>query len=291
MAKFLFYLVLVVALLGGTFRLSLESPGIQNAVTEQIAWVAMKRRAEGLPNPDSLRLFMCGTASPLGNSDRAQACVAVLTPHHFYIVDSGAGSTARLTAAGLPVERMQAVLLTHFHSDHIAELYELNLVSWVAGRPEPLKIYGPRGVRNVVRGVNETYEMDRQYRMAHHGIDILPEHLGELSHQFLEANTILEDGDLTITAWQTHHDPASPALGYRFDFRGRSVVISGDSTVTDDTRRVTKGVDLLLHDALSKPLMTGMVKAAEAAGLKRRAKNHGGCDGLPCFNRLDHRPG
>ena len=106
---------------------------------------------------DALRVFVCGSSSPLPDPARAQACIAILTPAHFFVIDSGAGSTRNLLAARLPVVRLNGVLLTHFHSDHIAELYELNLGSWVQGRAEPLSIYGPNGISEVVEGLNLAY--------------------------------------------------------------------------------------------------------------------------------------
>lgn len=271
MKKFLIYLVAAVVILGGLLRFSLEFEGMQDTAIDQMARAAMKRNAEGLPNPDALRVFMCGTASPLGVG-RAQACVAILTPTHFYLVDVGAGAGAEIQRANLPLERLQGVFLTHFHSDHIAELYEVNLGSWVRGRPEPMRVFGPRGVKSVIDGINDTYELDRGYRIEHHGEDLLPGHLGKLVHQTIEEDLVLEDGDLKVTAYIAEHDPASPALGYRFDYRGRSVVISGDSNVIDETRRVSDGADLLLHDALSVPLVTTMAKAAKQAGAERLSK-------------------
>jgi len=270
--KFITYLIIALILLAAALRYSLEFAGPQDTASAQLARVAIPRQAEGLPDPDSLRVYICGSASPLGISDRAQACVAILTPGHFYIVDSGAGSAARVAQGRLPVERLQGVLLTHHHSDHIAELYELNLASWVRGRPVPLLVYGPRGVRQIVAGVNDTYEFDRDYRIAHHGADLLPPALGELDFETIKPGVILEDGDMTITAYVADHTPVSLAVGYRFDYRGRSVVVSGDSLVTDETVKIVKGADLLLHDALSVPLVSGMAAAADKAGLPRLSK-------------------
>ncbi len=269
MKKFLVNLLLAIVVLGGLLRLSIEFEGAQDTAIEQFARISMTQAAKGLPNPDSLRVFVCGSASPLGTSDRAQACIAVLTPNHFYIIDSGAGSTANVTRAGLPYERLRGIFITHFHSDHIAEIYELNLMSWVRGRPEPLIVYGPRGVRKITNGINATYDFDQEYRTTHHGEQLLNPALGKLTSQTIKPGVVLEDGDLTITAYIADHAPIEPAVGYRFDYRGRSVVISGDSNVTAETLLIANGVDLLLHDALAVPLITSGAKAAKAAGLDR----------------------
>ncbi len=272
MKKFLFYLVLVLLTLGAAVRLSIEFAPAQNMMLQQFTRAVMLRAATGLPEPDSLRVFVCGSASPLGNTGRAQACIAVLTPQHFYIVDSGAGSTANVTSMGLPLQRLRGVFVTHFHSDHIAELYEVNLASWVQGRPEPLRVYAPKGVGKLVDALNEVYEMDREYRITHHGEALLAPELGMLIGEAIEPGVVLQDGDLTVTAYTAAHSPAKPAVGYRFDYRGRSVVISGDSNVTGSTRLISAGADLLLHDALAEPVVKLAADAATAAGLSRQAK-------------------
>ena len=272
MIKFFSYLVLSVLVLGGLLRFSLEFESAQDIALEQMYRAGMSNAAIGLANPDSLRVYVCGSASPLGNTNRAQACIAILTPRHFYVFDSGAGSTANISSAGLPYDRLQGVFLTHFHSDHIAELYELNLASWVIGRPEALRVYGPKGVRKIVSGINDTYELDVGYRVDHHGSELLNPELAKLNAETIKTGVVLEDGDLTVTAYTASHAPIEPAVGYRIDYRGRSVVISGDSVVTAETRRIASKVDLLLHDALALPLNEAAAKAATTAGLDRRAK-------------------
>ena len=272
MKKFFLYLVIVAALLAGLLRYSIEFEGAQDLAMRQFAKVVLDRAAQGLPQPDGLRVHVCGSASPLGMSDQAQTCLAVITPGHFYIVDSGAGSGANIAQARLPMNRLQGVFLTHFHSDHIAELYELNLASWVQGRPKPLQVHGPKGVRQIVRGINESYELDRGYRIEHHGADLLAPDLGKLQHNTVRAGVVLEDGEMRVTAYIAEHSPVSPALGYRFDYRDRSVVISGDSNVTPETKRISANTDLLFHDALSVPAVTAMAAAAEAVGVNRVSK-------------------
>ena len=87
---------------------------------------------------DGLKITLCGTSSPLPAPGRAQACVAVETPEHLYLIDAGSGSAATANLAGIPTAKLRAILLTHFHSDHISDIGDFNLNSWVAGRPAPL---------------------------------------------------------------------------------------------------------------------------------------------------------
>ena len=263
--------VLCLLIIVGLGRALLTLPAVQDMVLERGIAIIAKRGAEPLPDSESLRVYVCGSASPLGMG-QAQACIAVVTPEHFFLIDSGAGSTDNISRLGLPTSELDGLLLTHFHSDHIAEIYEINLNSWVQGRPQPLTVYGPQGVAEVTNGVNATYRQDRIYRTGHHGEDLLPPALGVLAHKTIVPGIIFEDGDLKITAYLAEHPPIHPAVGYRFDYRGRSVVISGDSNVTGETLKIVDGADLLLHDALSLPTVTALSDALGAVGQSRQSK-------------------
>ena len=264
----LFLGLLVIVVIG---RASLKLPAVQDKLLEIGTSRIAERGAIPFPESESLRVYVCGSASPLGMG-QAQACIAVITPEHFYLIDSGAGSTDNISRLNLPMSKLGGLLLTHFHSDHIAEIYEVNLNSWVQGRPQPLTIYGPQGVEEVTGAVNAGYRLDRIYRTEHHGEELLPPQLGVLEHKAIAQGVVLEDGDLKITAYVGEHPPIHPAVGYRFDYRGRSVVISGDSNVSDETLKIVDGADLLLHDALSLPTVSSLSKALGAAGQSRQSK-------------------
>ena len=270
MKKILIIVLGLLLVIGGS-RLILKVPAVQDAVLKRATATIAKRGAAPFPESENLRIYVCGSASPLGTG-QAQACIAVVTPEHFFLIDSGAGSTENIGRLGLPTGELDGLLLTHFHSDHIAEIYEVNLSSWVQGRPEPLTIYGPEGVDEVVNGLNTTYRQDRIYRTGHHGEDLLPPALGVLEHKTIHPGVIFDEGGLKVTAYVAEHPPIHPAVGYRFDYRGRSVVISGDSNVADNTLKIVDGADLLLHDALSLPTTTALKNALADAGQSRQSK-------------------
>ena len=221
------------------------------------------------PDVDGLRVFMCGTSSPMPALDRAQACVTVIAGDRVFVVDAGAGSAGTATYGLVPLEDLSGVLLTHFHSDHIAALYEFNLNSWVAGRASPLTVMGPAGVDQVVEGMNATYELDRGYRVAHHGPDLIPPELGVMHARVIEPGVVLEEDGLRITAFTVDHAPVSPAFGYRFDYRGRSVALSGDAVVDESLRQAVRGADLMLQDAISLPIVTALEQANAELGNTR----------------------
>jgi ribonuclease Z len=140
-----------------------------------------------------------------------------------------------------------------------------------------MRVLGPPGVERVVAGYNEAYAMDSGYRTAHHGEAVLPSTgAGLAAEPFAmpegDSRVVLQDDDLTITAFTVIHAPAEPAVGFRFDYRGRSLVISGDTAQTDVLVRAARGADLLIHDALSRDLLKLAEDAARGAGLTERAK-------------------
>ena len=221
---------------------------------------------------DGLRVFVCGSASPLIAPGHAQACIAVTAGEDLYIVDAGMGSVGPMQFAGEPLQHLRAILVTHFHSDHITGIPDFNLNSWVAGRRAPLRIVGPTGVERLVAGYNEAFALDAGYRVAHHGAEMLPPHLGAMVAEPVQEGVILAQGELTIRAFAVDHSPVQPAFGYRFDYGGRSVVVSGDTVVTEGLREAAMNADLLMQDALSLPMVQALETAAKAAGASRPAK-------------------
>ncbi len=177
----------------------------------------------------------------------------------------------------MPLEKIDAILITHFHSDHIGELGELRLQTWVAGRKTPLPVYGPPGIDQVVDGFNEAYALDAGYRTKHHGAVMLPPDAAALVARPVAITAgatapVLAANGLRITAIRVRHEPATPAYGYRFDFAGRSITVSGDTAPDEDLARAAKGSDVLVHEGLS-PLMVGIMRdALLAAGKPRAAK-------------------
>ncbi len=266
MKKIVIVLAAVLAVTGLIAAVIYNSEAGQDAIFKRAAGATFGQTPS---LPDGLRIVVCGSASPLGNDpDRAQACVAVLTPEHFFLFDTGARSPQRIRQAQLPMGRLDGVFLTHFHSDHIAGLPDVNLNSWVGGRGADLNVYGPVGVEVVVAGMNMAYRLDRSYRTAHHGSELLPPETGSMTAVVVDG-VVWQDEWLTITAFPVDHDPIEPAVGYRVDYRDRSVVISGDTVATDALFEAANGADLLLHDALSRTLLDPMIEVARANNVPR----------------------
>ena len=223
--------------------------------------------------PDGLHVALCGAGSPLPDPIRSGPCSAIIAGDRLFIVDSGANSSRVLTAMQVPQGAIEAILITHFHSDHIDGLGEMLLQSWVNGsRTEPMPLVGPAGIEKIAEGLNHAYGQDQVYRTAHHGEEIVPpSSFGSLAQPFAqpgpgEGVVVLNDDDLTITAFRVDHEPVDPAVGYRFDYKDRSLVLSGDTKKSANLEHFAQGTDLLVHEALSRELVGVMTEGARKAG-------------------------
>ncbi|MEI7513964.1 MAG: MBL fold metallo-hydrolase [Betaproteobacteria bacterium] len=226
--------------------------------------------------PDGLHVALCGTGSPFPDPTRAGPCTAVIAGDRLFVVDAGEGSARNMGYMGLPTGKMEALLLTHFHSDHIDGLSPFMLQHWgLASATAPLPIYGPTGVDKVVDGFRSAYVLDYGYRVAHHTEKIMPSGgSGGKGSPFAlpavgqgDTVVVVEDHGLKITAFRVNHAPVEPAVGYRFDYKGRSVVISGDTTPTPSLVAAAKGADLLVHEALQPTLVKVLEIEFESKGM------------------------
>jgi ribonuclease Z len=226
---------------------------------------------------DGLHVILCGSGSPLPDPTRAGPCTMVIAGKRLFIVDAGEGGARNLTLMGLPTGRIERLLLTHFHSDHIDGLGPLLLLRW-SGKPNdtPLPVSGPTGVEQVVNGFNMAYAPDHGYRTAHHGPALMPPGgAGAVAQPFTIAGApmiVLDDGGLRITGFPVDHHPVEPAVGYRFDYKGRSVVISGDTGPSPSLDAAARGTDLLVHEALQPRLVTRLTNALAARGIANTAQ-------------------
>lgn len=230
---------------------------------------------------DGLHVGLCGTGSPLPNRDRAGACNIVIAGKHIFVVDAGEGGARNIAMMGVPTGRIEALFLTHYHSDHIDGLGPMMLLRWTgSGNTAPLPVYGPTGAEAVVAGFDAAYAADNGYRTAHHGPVIAPPAAaGATARPFAlpepdQGDTmIVYDADgVKVTAIRVNHDPVKPAVGYRFDYKGRSVVFSGDTAAAPALDLAARGADLMVHEALNPELVKRITARLDARGIGMTAQ-------------------
>ncbi|TXT63322.1 MAG: Ribonuclease Z [Promethearchaeota archaeon] len=229
-------------------------------------------------NDGKLHLFLLGTGGPMNNDVRVASSIGVIAGGEFILIDVGPGSYRNVDVLRLPAEKLSAVFLTHFHSDHIGDLGEANMLSWVNGRAKALEVYGPDGVEKIVKGFELAYESDTEYRIAHHGNQIVTRENGKMIAKkvILEKNNekylCFDRNGLKVFAFKAAHPPIEPAYSYRVEYRGNVVVITGDTIKTDNLVKHCKKADILISEAISFKMINNLIAGAKKLGLERYAK-------------------
>ena len=268
MKKLIKYLFFITLFLGATIFILLRQPWFQDKLLDR-AIGSLATPKSVLPENDALTGLVCGSRSPIYDPNRAEACILVQAGDDIYIFDTGNGSLKNLTDWSIPWGKVKAIFYTHLHSDHISELNEFHLNTWIPGRRnEKLKVYGPEGVQMLTDGIELAYSKDFIFRNEHHGDTIAPLNVaGFNTHTVDLSNPVLIDnGSLKITAYSVTHDPVDPALGFRIDYKGRSISISGDTTYDENLIMNSNNVDVLFHESMSIELLNILNRVSKKVG-------------------------
>jgi ribonuclease Z len=202
-----------------------------------------------------IEVTLLGTGSPIPDPNRAGPSTLVRAGGQVFLVDCGRGVLQRAAAAGVGAAGLSALLLTHLHSDHIAELGDLIITSWVinfAPDPAPLPIIGPPGTAETVEATLKAFGHDIDYRIAHHADLNAPPPIEV--HEYTEGPVWDRDG-VTIRVAPTDHRPVAPTIGFRIEFGGASVVLAGDTVPCASLDELAGGADALVHTAIRKDIL------------------------------------
>lgn len=216
------------------------------------ACVALALSAVAQSRPGVSEVVVLGSGTPNSDPDRSGPAVAVVANGHAYLVDCGVGVVRRAAAAtragvpGLSMRDLQAVFITHLHSDHTLGLPDLIFSPWVLGRTEHLNAYGPRGLKDMTSHILAAWAEDIKVRTE--GL----EHANRTGFQVdvheIQPGVVFKDGNVTVTAFLVKHGMWDQAFGYRFQTADRSFVISGDTAPSDSVIAACNGCDVLLHE-------------------------------------------
>lgn len=272
MRKKWLWAVLAVALVAGAGAYAKRDAIAMNLLKRGADAAMVRNTLASLPK-DQLHVAFCGTGSPLPSRDRAAACTAVIADGRVFVFDMGEGSGETLSLMGFPLDKIQGVWLTHLHSDHFEGLGPFTLQRWAGSSADkPLAIFGPEGVTEITEGYNAVYRIDSTYRIAHHGADVVKPSGFGMAGTAITPGPVYDAGGVRITAFSVDHDPIKPAFGYRVDWKGRSVTISGDTAFTPALAQAAKGTDLYVSELLSPRMVKILEDSARRAGNTNRAK-------------------
>jgi ribonuclease Z len=196
----------------------------------------------------SFTVILLGTAGgPTMNRERLGISTLVIAGSESLLFDAGRGLTFALARLSIPASTVTKVFLTHLHSDHVISLPELLLFPWaVQGRKVPLEVWGPEGTRAMTEHLSEAFSFDIHVRrdlderFSPEGIKILATDIRE--------GVVYESAGVKVTAFLVDHGPVKPAFGYRVDYGGHSVVLSGDTRPTERLVKFARGVDVLIQE-------------------------------------------
>jgi ribonuclease BN (tRNA processing enzyme) len=223
---------------------------------------------------DKMRLILLGTGGgPRPRKTSSAPAQVILFNDTAYVVDCGDGVARQLVFAGVPLPGLRHIFLTHHHSDHNADYGNLILLAWAAGLRTRVDTWGPPPLEKMTRQFLDMNAYDVATRVADEGrVPLVPlVHVHELN----ESGPVMQDENVKVTAALVRHPPVVPAFGYRFDSRDRSIVISGDTAVSDNLIRLAQGADVLVHDALYASAIDRLVAGVpNATSLKQSILSH-----------------
>ena len=197
-----------------------------------------------------IKVTLLGTGSPIPAMNRFGPSTLVEAGGQKFLFDAGRGALQRLTQAKVHWQDIDAVFLTHLHSDHVVGFPDLWLTGWLVapGRHRELRVLGPSGTKEMLEHLQQAYAFDIDFRKSDDraspdGVIIRAEDVKQ--------GVIFESQGVRVTAFEVDHFPVKPAFGYRLDYLGRSVVLSGDTRFSENLIRFAKGTDVLIHEVAS----------------------------------------
>jgi ribonuclease Z len=240
----------------------MKHPSLGFALLATVAVAAAPHaQAPTIPNePGTLRLRLLGTnGGPTINAQRFGISTLVEAGTETLVFDCGRGSSAGLSRLGIPIADVRKVFITHLHSDHVIGIPELYLFPWAsAGRKLPFEVWGPIGTKSMMDHLQRAFAFDIHVRRD---VDerFSAEGIRSVAHDIREG-VIYESNGVRVTAFLVDHRPVTPSFGYRLDYSGYSVVISGDTRPSENLVKFAQGADVLIHEIgtwKKDPLLSG----------------------------------
>ncbi|MDJ0943172.1 MAG: MBL fold metallo-hydrolase [Kiloniellales bacterium] len=222
-----------------------------------------------------MRVTLLGTGCPVVSTERFGPAQLLRHGPSAVLVDCGSGVTQRLLAAGLSGRDLDALLLTHLHSDHIVDLFQLVISSWHQGRDRPQRVFGPRGTRTYVDGLMALWRPELEQRIAH---EARPSTAAlEVEVTEIGGGQRLEIGGFDIRVIEVEHLPVKQAFGFVFapaEAQGPRIVLSGDTRRCEVLIAAARGAEVLVHEVMVHREMPVIEGVRTAEGLANVASYH-----------------
>jgi len=206
------------------------------------------------------RIILLGTKGGprVGESGRSNPSTLILINDIPYVVDCGYGTSRQLMAAGVSLDRLRYIFITHHHSDHNLEYGPLFYNASITGLPIHVDAYGPIGLRKMTEDFFNYQKFDIETRIVDEGRPDLRKMI--FVHEFDKPGAVLQNDDVKVTSCRVRHPPITQSYAYRFDAKDRSVVISGDTAYAPELAQFAKGADVLVHEVMYLPGIEALIK-------------------------------
>lgn len=205
-------------------------------------------RAFAQAQPTRLVLLGTGGGPRVTAKGRAKPATLIVANGVPYVIDCGDGVALQLVRAGVALDSLRYVFITHQHSDHNLDYGNLIYDAWAAGLRKPVDAYGPPPLAAMTEAYWQLNRFDIETRIADEGRVDLRKLVA--AHEFAKDGEVMRNGDVTVTAARVRHPPIEHAYAYRFDCPGRSIVISGDTAYSPELVALAKGADVLVCEAM-----------------------------------------
>lgn len=220
-----------------------------------------------------MRLILLGTkGGPRLSIGRSAPAQVIIVGERVIVVDCGEGVPHQLLRAGIPVERVDDVLITHHHSDHNGSYGNLLHMAWAGGLDHQVRAYGPPPLAAMTEAFFELNAYDLAVRMSDEGRPSLRSLVSVT--EIADPGTVIDDDDLTVRATVVHHPPVEPAYAFRFDAGGHSIVISGDTTPCDELIELARGATVLVHEVMHPEYVARLAHGQVANVEPQRMRQH-----------------
>lgn len=215
-----------------------------------VAFLALLTFA-GAHADEDFRVTLLGTGDPIPRLDRFGPATLVEAGDQKLLFDVGRGATQRLVQLGIPLRNVDAVFLTHFHHDHLVGLPDMWMTGWIpppfGRRQVPYEVWGPTGTASMLEHLEKAFALNTSIRIPDELLP--PAGIEMVAHEFDEDGVVYEKDGVVVTAFAVDHgDLIKPSYGYRIDYDGRAVVISGDTKFDKNLIKAGKGADLVIHE-------------------------------------------
>ncbi len=241
----------------------LTAAGTSAAQTAESSWTPQQTQA-ALKDAKGTKLVLLGTAAgPVPGRSRQMTSHVMLSNGAAYVLDCGMGVTNQYARTGIPFSALKSIFITHHHADHNIEYGPLLIVGWIQGLPLDIRAFGPPPLQQM------TDDFMRAYKQT---VDFWAEdfHMQPLTKvevkEISGAGPVMQDDNVKVSSIVVQHPPVKPALGYRFDFKDRSIAFSGDTVPLDAVATMAKGADVLVHETMYVPAVEKYIRGQIAEG-------------------------